>query len=199
MPELWTQCSASLRLYFFLCVCGLWCTAMLLYFEYLRGFWSPRLVLVSCALSLPWWVTPTLQYGSRSRYCYGVGMHAHAALWIWWWLVKGLCTAGCAVRGVEAWLCLVQRVLLARWRLGALSKGVVWRAPAASVVAAGMRCGRCRLQCRLGCCTRRGFVLVPVHVGVCCAGGLPAGRCRLLCVVFPVLCVCAATYRVHAL
>ena len=46
---------------------------------------------------------------------------------------------------------------------------------------------------------RRGFVLVPVHVGVCCAGGLPAGRCRLLCVVFPVFGVCAATYSVHAL
>ena len=29
--------------------------------------------------------------------------------------------------------------------------------------------------------------------------GLPAGRCRLLCVVFPVLGVCAATYSVHAL
>ena len=46
---------------------------------------------------------------------------------------------------------------------------------------------------------RRGLVLVPVHVGVCCAGGLPAGRCRWLCVVFPVLGVCAATYRVHAM
>ena len=57
---------------------------------------------------------------------------------------------------------------------------------------------------RLGWCTRRafvarwGFVLVPVHMGVCCAGGLLAGHCRLLCVVFPVLGVCAATYSVHA-
>ena len=33
----------------------------------------------------------------------------------------------------------------------------------------------------------------------CCAGGLPAGRCRLFCIVFPVLCMCAATYSVHAL
>ena len=39
----------------------------------------------------------------------------------------------------------------------------------------------------VGCLlVRRGFVLVPVHVGVCCAGGWPAGRCRWLCVVFPV-------------
>ena len=134
-----------------------------------------------------------MQYGSRSRYCYGVGMHAHAALWIWWWMVKGLCTVGCAVWGVAAWLCVVQRVLLARWRLGASSRGVVWGALAASVVAAGVRCGRrCRLRCRLGWCTRRaikarrGFVLVPVHVGVCCAGGvagwaLPVVVCCVSC------------------
>ena len=36
-------------------------------------------------------------------------------------------------------------------------------------------------------------LLVPVHMGVCCAGGVPAWRCRLLCVVFPVLCMRAAT------
>ena len=87
--------------------------------------------------------------------------------------------------------------LLARWFLGALSRCVVWGALAASVVAVGVLCGRrCRLRCRLGWCTRRafmacrGFVLVPVHVGVCCSGGLPARRCRLLCVVFPILGVC---------
>ena len=46
-----------------------------------------------------------------------------------------------------------------------------------SNVAAGVRCRRrCRLRCRLGWCTwraymaRRCFVLVPVHMGVCCAG-----------------------------
>ena len=53
---------------------------------------------------------------------------------------------------------------------------------------------RRRLRCRLGWCTRHalmarcGFLLVPVHVGVCCAWGMLAGRCRLLCVVFPVYC-----------
>ena len=96
---------------------------------------------------------------------------------------------------------VIQRMLLARWRPGALSRGVIWGALAASVVAAGVRCGRrCRLRCRLGWCTRRtfmarrSFVLVPAHVGVCCAGGLPAGRCRLLCFLFhalvPLLTVC---------
>ena len=137
--------------------------------------------------------------------CYGVCMHTHAALRVWRRLVKGLCAVGCAVWGAGAWLGVVQRLLLAHWRLGALSRGVVWGALVGSVVAAAVRCGRrCRLRCRLGWCTRRAFmarrfVLVPVHMGVCCAGGLPLGRCRLLFVVFPVLCVGAATYRVHAL
>ena len=58
-----------------------------------------------------------------------------------------------------------------------------------SVVVAGLRCGR---RCRLGWCTRRA-------VGVCCAGRVPAGHCWLLCVVFPVLCMCAATSSVRAL
>ena len=165
------------------------------------GCWLPRLVLVSSALScFPWWVTPVLRFGSRSRYCYGVCGHAHAALCVWLRLVEGLCTVGCAVRGAGAWLGVVWRSLLVRWCLGALSGGMVWGALVGSVVAAGVRCGRrCRLRCRLGWCTRRAFmarrcfVLVPVHMGVCCAGGVPAGRCRLLCVVFPVLCMCAAT------
>ena len=116
------------------------------------------------------------------------------------------CTVGCAVWGAGDWLGVAQRVLLARWPLGASSGDLVWGALAASVVAAGVRCGRrCRLRCRLGWCTRRafmarrGFFLVPVHMGVCCAEGMPAGRCRLLCVVFPVLRMCAATYSVHAL
>ena len=72
-------------------------------------------------------------------------------------------------------------------------------------MAAGAPCRRrCRLRRRLDWCTRRalmasrGVVLVPVHMGVCCAGGAPAGRCQL-CVVLPVLCMCAATYSVHAL
>ena len=119
-------------------------------------------------------------------------------------LPKGLCTVGCAAWGAGEWLGVVQRVLLARWRLGASFRGVVWGALTVSVVAAGMRCGRrcrlrcrlrcrvrCRLRCRLGWCIRRtimscrGYLLVPVHMGVCCAGGMPAGRCRLLSVVFP--------------
>ena len=111
-----------------------------------------------------------------------------------------------AVWGVVAWLCVVQRVLLARWRLSASSRGVVWGTLVTSVVGAGVRYGRrCQLRCRLGWCTRRAFmarqgsVLEPVYVGVCCAGGLPAGRCRLFCIVFPVLGVCVATYSVHAL
>ena len=133
-------------------------------------------------------------------------MRAQAALRVWLRLVNGICTGGCAVRGAEAWSGVVQRVLLARCRLGALNRGVVWGVLAVLVVAAGVRCGgRCRLRCRLGWCLRgafmalRGFVLVPVHMGVCCDGGMPAGRCRLLCVVFPVLCLCATTYSVHAL
>ena len=129
-------------------------------------------------------------------------LRAHAALCVWRRLVKGLCTVGCAVWGAGAWLGFVWRLLLVRWCLGALSRGMFFTRGAlvGSVVAAGVGCGRqCRLRCRLGWCTRRatmarqGFLLVPVHMGVCCAGGLPAGRCRLLCVVFPVLCVCAAT------
>ena len=52
----------------------------------------------------------------------------------------------------------------------------------------------------VGCLlVRRGFVLVPVHVGVCCVGGLPAERCQLLRVVFPVVYMCVAPYSVHAL
>ena len=48
--------------------------------------------------------------------------------------------------------------------------------------------------------SRRGLLLVPDHVSVCCAGGVPAGSCQLLfCIVFAVLCMCAATYNVHAL
>ena len=35
-------------------------------------------------------------------------------------------TVGCAAWGVGEWLGVVQRVLLARWHLGASSRGVVW-------------------------------------------------------------------------
>ena len=98
--------------------------------------------------------------------------------------------------GPGEWLGVVQRVLLVPWYLGAALRGVVWGALTVSVVAAGVRCGRrCRLRCRLGWCTRRairahrGLLLVLVHMGVCCAEGVPVGRCWLLCVVFPV-CAC---------
>ena len=37
---------------------------------------------------------------------------------------------------------------------------------------------------------------MPVHMGVCCVGGLPAGRCRLLCFLF---CVCVPLLTVRML
>ena len=58
------------------------------------------------------------------------------------------------------------------------------------------------MRCRLGWCTRRalmarwGFLLVPVHMGVCCAGGMPGGvasccvLCFLCCTCVPLLTVC---------
>ena len=45
----------------------------------------------------------------------------------------------------------------------------------------------------------RGFLLVPVHMGVCCAGGVPAGCCRLLCVVCFLFCACVPLLTVWML
>ena len=169
---------------------------MLLYFGF---FWIagrcalclfPELCLVSAeglGIDMGYAYTPRLPYGS------GGGWSRDYASWMC--RLGGRGVVGCCPAGAS-------RPLASRCFIW----GLVWGALAASVVAAGMRCGRrCRLRHRLVWCTRRafmacrGFLLVPVHMGVCCAGEMPAGRCWLLCAVFPVLCMSAATYSVHAL
>ena len=155
----------------------------------------PALLFVPCATC-----TPTLPYGSGGGWS------------------RGSAQLGVPLGGPGEWLGVVRRVLLARWRLGASFRGVVWGALTVSVVAAGVRCGR-RCRCDAGSLGAsgvqlwrvgalfsssrgsRGFtLLVPVHMGCAVLGGCRLAGCyRLLCVVFPVLCMCAATYSVHAL
>ena len=69
-----------------------------------RGCWSLRLVLVSCALlRFPWWVKPTLQFTRTPGYYYGVFMHAHAALRV----RRRLASAhGCVLCGGVAGCCV---------------------------------------------------------------------------------------------
>ena len=132
-------------------------------------------------------------------------MPAHTALRVWQLLVMGLCTVGYVAWGPAEWLGVVQRVHLVRWHLGAAFRGGVWvhyRCQWWLLVCGAGR--RCRLQCPLDRCTRRALMarrsllLVPVHVGVCCAGGKPAGRCRLMGVVF-LVCACVPLLTVYLL